>query len=149
MEAKKNNNAVFTGVRGFRSAAEDQDAFSVVQKEFEKELNHERALGEISKDCLRPNDFYTLINPDHLMKSLLAHSLEENNKIKEKGTISIDEKKYKLNVNDSKTQLEYSLELLKLDEDTIVVDFKKVSGSAFEFHEKVSSIKKVIESFWF
>merc|ERR1712093_173406 len=106
-------------------------------------------LGEISKDCLRPNDFYTLINPDHLMKSLLAHSLEENNKIKEKGNITIDEKKYKLNVNDSKSQLEYSLELLKLDEDTTVVDFKKVNGNALNSMIKFQLLKKLLNLFDF
>jgi len=35
---------------------------------------------------------------------------------------------------------------LKLDEDTTVVDFKKIVGNAFEFNEKVNNIKKVIES---
>lgn len=82
------------------------------------------------------------------MKSLLAHSMEENNNLKEKGTISIDDKKYKINVNDSNKNIEFSIELLKLDEDTIVVDFKKISGNAFEFQEKTIAIKKVIESFW-
>lgn len=82
------------------------------------------------------------------MKSLLAHSMEEENKIKEKGTITIDEKKYKINVNDTNKNIEFSIELLKLDEDTIVVDFKKLSGNSFDFQEKTIAIKKVIESFW-
>lgn len=80
------------------------------------------------------------------MKSLLAHSLLEENSMSQKGVVTLDDKKYKINVNDSKTHLEYSIEFLKLDEDTTVVDFKKIVGNAFEFNEKVSNIKKVIES---
>jgi len=37
------------------------------------------------------------------MKTLLAHSLEEENSISQKGAVTLDEKKYKINVNDSKT----------------------------------------------
>lgn len=56
----------------------------------------------IEFDCLRSNEIYSFINPDHLMKSLLAHSLEDQNVLKKKGTIIIDDKNYKLTVNDSK-----------------------------------------------
>jgi len=80
------------------------------------------------------------------MKSLLAHSLEEDNSLSKNGAVTLDDKKYKINVNDSKTNLEYTIEFLKLDEDTTVVDFKKIAGNAFEFNEKISNVKKVIES---
>lgn len=81
MESKKNNNAVFTGCRGFRSAGEDKEKFSVLTEKFGKDLIKERFIKEIDSECLRPNDFKTLIDKDYLMKSLLAHSLEEGNKI--------------------------------------------------------------------
>jgi hypothetical protein len=38
------------------------------------------------------------------------------------------------------------MELLRLDEDTCVVDFKKISGAAFEFHEKTQAIKNLIQA---
>lgn len=44
--------------------------------------------------------------------------------------------------------MEYTIELLKLDDDTLVVDFKKQAGNSFEFQEKVSKIKEVIQSIW-
>lgn len=86
------------------------------------------------------NDFFTTIDSEYLLKTLL------NNSSKFATQVDLNEKSYKMKCKNVEKNIEFSIDFSRVDSETVCVDFKKQSGGAMEYYELVNSIKVMIEA---
>jgi len=133
---------VYVGVGGFRSGESIRDEFSGLDKIYNFELK--RDLKDYDIKFRKENDLLTTIDSEYLLKYLL------NNTSRFKfDSVELHDKNYKIKckkVDENGNNIEFTIDFLKVDEDTICVDFQKKSGIAIDYFNLVKEIKNLVET---
>lgn len=53
-----------------------------------------------------------------------------------------------MNIDNNGTETKFSIELLRKDDETVCVDFKKIEGCSIDYFNIVESVKKIIANIW-